>query len=722
MPPLPKRPPRQRGRKRNPYGKSNKLREDAALQRAHAYADRAVAEARRAHARLRDAIDILPQGIVFLDAQGRYILWNKQYADIYRRSADLFEPGARLQDTLRIGVARGDYPEAIGREEEWIAERLERLYNPSGRHEQRLSDGRCVLIEERRTSDGGVIGLRVDITELKQREASFRLLFDGNPVPMFVYALDDHRLLAVNAAAVEHYGYERDRMLGMRLEDINDPSETAGAPHVDATSADEQAGRTWKHRKADGRAIDVAVFASLLTYEGRAAALIAAIDITERKRAEARVAFMAHHDALTALPNRVLLRLRMEEMLGRLPRDGRQVAALCIDLDNFKSVNDTLGHSLGDMLLQHVADRLRGAVQDQDTVARLGGDEFAILQADVAQPEEASALAARLLEVVSEPYHLDGHLVALGASIGIALAPHDGADPDRLLKNADMALYRAKADGKNAFRFFEAEMDARVQARRRLELDLRTALTAGTLEVHYQPLIDLPTGEISGVEALLRWPHSERGMIPPAEFIPVAEETGLIGVVGAFVLRRACTAAANWPEHIKVAVNLSPLQFRTGSLLATVQEALALSGLAPKRLELEITETLLLEKSDHVLATLHALRALGVRISMDDFGTGYSSLSYLRSFPFDKIKIDRSFVRELDANADSQAIVRAIVSLGASLGITITAEGVESESDLARLKAEGCNEGQGYLFSQARPQAEITAMLGNRKKKRGAAA
>ena len=722
MPPLPKRPARQRGRKRNPYGKSNKLREDAALQRAHAYADRAVAEARRAHARLRDAIDILPQGIVFLDAQGRYILWNKQYADIYRRSADLFEPGARLQDTLRIGVARGDYPEAIGREEEWIAERLERLYNPSGRHEQRLSDGRCVLIEERRTSDGGVIGLRVDITELKQREASFRLLFDGNPVPMFVYALDDHRLLAVNAAAVEHYGYERDRMLGMRLEDINDPSETAGAPHVDATSADEQAGRTWKHRKADGRAIDVAVFASLLTYEGRAAALIAAIDITERKRAEARVAFMAHHDALTALPNRVLLRLRMEEMLGRLPRDGRQVAALCIDLDNFKSVNDTLGHSLGDMLLQHVADRLRGAVQDQDTVARLGGDEFAILQADVAQPEEASALAARLLEVVSEPYHLDGHLVALGASIGIALAPHDGADPDRLLKNADMALYRAKADGKNAFRFFEAEMDARVQARRRLELDLRTALTAGTLEVHYQPLIDLPTGEISGVEALLRWPHSERGMIPTAEFIPVAEETGLIGVIGAFVLRRACAAAAEWPEHIKVAVNLSPLQFRTGSLLATVQEALALSGLAPKRLELEITETLLLEKSDHVLATLHALRALGVRISMDDFGTGYSSLSYLRSFPFDKIKIDRSFVRELDANADSQAIVRAIVSLGASLGITITAEGVESESDLARLKAEGCNEGQGYLFSQARPQAEITAMLGNRKKKRGAAA
>jgi diguanylate cyclase (GGDEF)-like protein/PAS domain S-box-containing protein len=717
-----KRPSRSRARTRrkNPFAKTPTAKqprqsESAALRRARTHAQRAVAEARQAHARLRDAIDILPQGIVFLDADGRYILWNQQYADIYRRSADLFQPGARLQDTLRIGVARGDYPEAHGREEAWIAERLARLDNPSGRHEQRLSDGRCILIEERRTSDGGIIGLRVDITEMKQREASFRLLFDGNPVPMFVYALDDHRILAANAAAVEHYGYGRAQVLGMRLDDLHDPCETAGAPHMDATSADEQAGRTWKHRKADGAAIDVAVFSRLLTYEGRPAVLIAAIDITERKRAEARIAFMAHHDALTALPNRVMLRQRMEELLSRAQRDGRRLAALCIDLDNFKSVNDTLGHSLGDLLLQQVGERLRGSLREHDTVARLGGDEFAILQADVARPQEAGTLAERLIAIVSEPYHLDGHLVAIGASIGIALAPGDGADPDRLLKNADMALYRAKADGKNAFRFFEAEMDARVQTRRRLELDLRTALQAGALDVHYQPLIDLPTGEVSGVEALLRWPHPERGMIPPAEFIPVAEETGLIGALGAFVLRRACTAAAAWPAHINVAVNLSPLQFRTGNLLATVREALDHSGLAPRRLELEITETLLLERSDQVLATLHALRALGVRISMDDFGTGYSSLSYLRSFPFDKIKIDRSFVRELDANADSQAIVRAIVSLGTSLGITITAEGVESESDLARLKAEGCNEGQGYLFSRARPQAEIAEMLRGRK-------
>jgi diguanylate cyclase (GGDEF)-like protein len=395
----------------------------------------------------------------------------------------------------------------------------------------------------------------------------------------------------------------------------------------------------------------------------------------------------------------------MEDMLAA--RRGGHFAVLCIDLDNFKSVNDTLGHPLGDLLLQHVAKRLRGELRDGDTVARLGGDEFAVLQADAGSADAASELAERLLTVISEPYELDGHMVAVGASIGIALAPDDGEDPDRLLKQADMALYRAKGDGKGAFRFFEPEMDARVQARRQLEMDLRAALHAGGLEIHYQPLVDIASGSTCAYEALLRWPHRERGMIPPGDFIPVAEETGLIGAIGAFVLRQACADAVLWPDDVKVAVNLSPLQFRTGNLLHTVMGALEQSGLAPRRLELEITETLLLERGDHVLATLHALRALGVRIAMDDFGTGYSSLSYLRSFPFDKIKIDRSFVRDLCSNADSQAIVRAIVSLGSSLGITITAEGVECERDLEKLRAEGCAQAQGFLFSVPRPQREI---------------
>jgi diguanylate cyclase (GGDEF)-like protein/PAS domain S-box-containing protein len=682
-----------------------------ALIKARAKAEAAIKQATKAHERLRDAIDILPQGIVFLDSEGRYVLWNQQYADIYKRSADLFHSGARLEDTLRIGVARGDYPEAIGREEEWLAQRLALLANPGGRHEQCLADGRVVMIEERSTSDGGIIGLRVDITEMKRREASFRLLFDSNPVPMFVASLEDQRILAVNDAAVEHYGFTREELLRMSMRQIHDPDEQQNLDRVVSESMMEQAGRTWKHRKADETAIDVAIFSRLLTYQDRSASLIAAIDVTERKRAEARIAYMAHHDALTTLPNRVLLRQRADETLARMRRSGLGVAALCIDLDNFKSVNDTLGHPFGDLLLQSVAERLRALLREQDTIARLGGDEFAVLQAEVEQPEEVSALARRLLAALGEPYLLDGHLVAINASIGIALAPGDGDDADRLLKNADMALYRAKADGKGAFRFFEPEMDARVQARRCLEVDLRAALQAGGLELHYQPLVELAGETVTGFEALLRWPHPERGKIPPTEFIPVAEETGLVGAIGEFVLRQACADAACWPEPVKVAVNLSPLQFRTGNLLQQVIDALTASGLPPERLELEITETVLLEKSEQVLATLHALRTLGVRISMDDFGTGYSSLSYLRSFPFDKIKIDRSFVHELCDNADSQAIVRAIVSLGGSLGITITAEGIESASDLARLKAEGCNEGQGFLFSEARPQREILDLL-----------
>lgn len=320
-------------------------------------------------------------------------------------------------------------------------------------------------------------------------------------------------------------------------------------------------------------------------------------------------------------------------------------------------------------------------------------------------------LARRLIATIGEPYLFDGHTIISGACIGIAIAPGDGENAEKLLKNADMALSRAKSEGHGTFSFFEAEMDARAQSRRRIEIDLRAAIEGNVLQPHYQPLIDLKTGRITGFEALVRWPHVERGMISPAEFIPVAEETGLINAVGGLMLRRACMDAAQWPDDVRVAVNLSPLQFRIGNLLSVVMGALKVSGLSPKRLELEITETLLLEKSDQVLATLHALRALGVRISMDDFGTGYSSLSYLRSFPFDKIKIDQSFVRDLGSNHDGQAIVRSIISLGRGLGVTITAEGVETEAELSCLRAEGCHEAQGFLFSRARPNAEITALL-----------
>lgn len=688
-------------------GKRRRVSSEMASTRAEVEA--AIADARKSHERLREAIDILPQGIVFLDADGRYILWNKKYAEIYNRSSDQFKPGARLADTIRVGVERGDYPEAIGREEEWIAERLTKLYQPTERHEQTLADGRVILIDERLTEDGGVIGLRVDITELKQREASFRLLFDSNPVPMIVCSLDGERILGVNDAAVEHYRYSRAEFERLTIRSLQafDPE----LPWTGDHSNDEQAARTWKHVRADGTLIDLAIYSRQLVYGDQPAVLLALMDITERKRAEARLAFMAQHDGLTGLPNRSLLRQQMDDILLHTRRSAEKVAVLVLGLDNFKAVNDTLGHGVGDKLLRGVAKRLRSTLREQDVLARLNSDEFAIVQSGMTRPEDAVLLARRLLEAIGDPYLLDGHSVVIGASIGIAMSPGDGDESERLLKNADMALSRAKNDFRGTFSFFEAEMDARAQTRRKIEIELRDAIQNDVLRPYYQPLIDLSTGRIAGFEALVRWPHPERGMISPGEFIPVAEETGLISAVGGLMLRRACMDAAGWPDDVRVAVNLSPLQFRVGNLLAQVMETLKQTGLAATRLELEITETLVLEKSSQVLATLHALRSLGVRISMDDFGTGYSSLSYLRSFPFDKIKIDQSFVRDLGANRDAQAIVRSIISLGKGLGVVITAEGVETEAELSCLRNEGCHEGQGFLFSRARPNAEIVSLL-----------
>jgi diguanylate cyclase (GGDEF)-like protein/PAS domain S-box-containing protein len=679
------------------------------LVQSRADAEAAIAAARKSHERLRQAIDLLPQGIVFLDPEGRYVLWNKKYAEIYSKTADLFEQGARLEDTLRIGVARGDYPEAAGKEDEWIAERLKKLYQPGGRHEQKLSDGRVILIEERLTDDGGVVGLRVDITELKQREASFRLLFDGNPVPMIICALDDERILGVNDAAVAHYGYSRTEFEKLTIRSLQ--AFDSEPPWTCDRTSEEQAARTWKHVKADGALIDLAIYSRELSYADRPAVLLALMDITERKRAEARLAFMAQHDGLTGLPNRNLLRQTIDEMLLHTRRSAERVVVLMLGLDNFKAVNDTLGHAIGDKLLRGVAKRLRSTLREEDALARLNSDEFAIVQSGLTRPEDAVMLANRLLEAIADPYLLDGHSVVIGASIGIAMAPGDGDDSEKLLKSADMALSRAKTDSRGTFAFFEAALDARAQSRRKIEVELRDAIQNDVLRPFYQPLIELSSGRITGFEALVRWPHAERGMVSPGEFIPVAEDTGLINPLGGLMLRRACLDAATWPDDVRVAVNLSPLQFRSGNLLSMVTEALKHSGLPPRRLELEITETLLLEKSAQVLATLHALRALGVRISMDDFGTGYSSLSYLRSFPFDKIKVDQSFVRDLGANREAQAIIRSIISLGKGLGVTITAEGVETEAELSCLRAEGCHEGQGFLFSKARPNVEIIGLL-----------
>ena len=433
-------------------------------------------------------------------------------------------------------------------------------------------------------------------------------------------------------------------------------------------------------------------------------------NITEQRMAAARIAHMARHDALTDLPNRLQFHETLDNALA-LARRGHLVALHCLDLDQFKVVNDTLGHPAGDTLLRQLARRLRDGVRESDTVARLGGDEFAIVQTPIGSALDAAALARRLTELVEQPFEIDGQQIVIGASIGIAFAPQDGLDADLLLKSADLALDRAKQDGRGVFRFFQAEMDAAIQARRTMELELRQALAGGQLELFYQPQIDVRGRRVSGCEALLRWRHPSMGLVPPDCFIGLAEETGLIVPIGEWVLHQACAAASTWPEVSKIAVNVSAVQFRSNNLVETVVAALRKSGLAAERLELEITETVMLQDTGATLATLHQLRDLGVQIAMDDFGTGFSSLSYLTRFPFDRIKIDKSFISELGQQDDCGAIVRAVIAMGRDLGIEITAEGVETRQQLEMLERAGCGEIQGYLFSRPVPEATVFPLL-----------
>ncbi len=477
--------------------------------------------------------------------------------------------------------------------------------------------------------------------------------------------------------------------------------------------------QTFSCELSDGRSIAVSQQAVagggwVATYE----------DVSERRAAEARLAHMARHDLLTGLPNRLLFAEHMQAVLadpgGKPGSAPARLAVLCLDLDRFKSVNDSLGHGVGDGLLRAAAQRLRDCVRGRDLVVRLGGDEFAIVQeateADgIPQPAAATMLAQRIIEAMARPFEIDQHQVIVGASVGIALSQEGVLDedeavgPDALLKRADLALYRAKAGERGRFCFFEAEMDTRMQERRRLEQDLRLGLVEEQFELFYQPLMD-SNATISGFEALLRWRHPTRGLVGPGVFIPLAEEVGLMPAIGRLALRRACLDAASWPSKLKVAVNLSPLQFRE-ILVDEVAEALADASLSAQRLELEITESVLLRDDAKVLAILHSMRSLGVRIAMDDFGTGYSSLSYLRRFPFDKIKIDQSFVSGMTERDDCLAIVRAVIGLGRSLNIAINAEGVESAAQHAALLREGCGELQGFLFSKPRPAAAVQDML-----------
>jgi diguanylate cyclase (GGDEF)-like protein len=434
-------------------------------------------------------------------------------------------------------------------------------------------------------------------------------------------------------------------------------------------------------------------------------------EIADREELQAKSQYLAYHDPLTGLGNRLLFKEQLDEALRDASVAPHPLAVLFLDLDGFKTVNDTLGHSVGDLLLRSVAAKLRDLLPVTDRISRLGGDEFAILQISGSQPTSSISLAEKIIEVVGHPHSIDGHDVTVGASVGIAVACPGQMNTESFLKSADLAMYSAKSEGRGTYRIFDPQMDEIVQTRRSLERDMRTALAQGGFELFYQPLVNLQTNQVTAFEALMRWHHSDRGTVPPSEFIPVAEEMGLIVPLGEWALRCACLEAIKWPDEVRVSVNLSPLQFAKGNLVSTVMSALASSGLSSSRLELEITESVLLEKSERNIAILNQLRALGVRISMDDFGTGYSSIGYLRSFPFDKIKIDRSFVRDLLVDEGSLAIVRAIAGLGISFGMTTTAEGVETEEQMRCLNLEGCSEVQGYLYSKPVPRDEVAGLL-----------
>jgi diguanylate cyclase (GGDEF)-like protein len=423
-----------------------------------------------------------------------------------------------------------------------------------------------------------------------------------------------------------------------------------------------------------------------------------------------RNAELAERDALTGLVNRKALRDRLVERLAGASRSGEATAVIYVDLDRFKAVNDTLGHPIGDGLLRKVAERFKSAVRGGDVVGRLGGDEFAIIQSGAPQPAAATALAIRLVDLISRAYAIEGHILHIGASVGVAIAPNDGYEPDILLKNADLALYRAKAEGRGCYRFFEPGMDERMQARRSMETDLRRALALKQFQLVYQPQIDLGLNAVIGFEALIRWHHPVRGLVPPSEFIPLAEEIGVITAIGDWVLRTACKQAVAWPPSIAIAVNVAPAQVRSGKIVETVVSALSHSGLPAQRLEVEVTEGALLDHTDSVLESMNRLRALGVTVSMDDFGTGYSSLGYLQRFPFDKIKIDQCFIRDIDQNAERQAIFRAVRTLAAALGMKTIAEGVETAGELACIHAEGCDQVQGY-FTGRPMSAEAAATL-----------
>jgi diguanylate cyclase (GGDEF)-like protein/PAS domain S-box-containing protein len=641
---------------------------------------------------------------------------------MYGLSTDVVKPGCHFRDLIRHRQETGSYD---GDVDEFCSTIMRNVAQGKVTRMTMESGGSSYLIVNKPLAQGGWVATIEDVTERRTLEqerdrnyAFLRQIIDHIPTQITVKDLRSGRYVLANRVAETQFGMPRDAIVGKTALDLF--SKRA----ADIIAADDKKALNCP----DGLFLDIGPWQSqalgqrfitskrigIPDQTGETRYLINVVDdVTDRRRADEKIAHLAHYDALTDLPNRVLFREQMERELQRISR-GEQFALLYIDVDEFKGINDSLGHHVGDELLKAVADRIRGCIGESDLIARLGGDEFAVIQTGVRNTRDVVEFVTRIHRSIRQPYQCLGHQLSTDASIGIALAPQDGTDLDQLIKNADLAMYGAKAGGRRTYRFFEPAMDASAKARLAMEQDLRQALADAGFEIHYQPLVDLRHDEVTGCEALLRWRHPERGMIPPAEFIPVAEDTGLIVELGEWVLKTACAEAATWPDHIRVAVNVSPVQLKCPTLALKITSALATSGLRASRLELEITEAVLIRDDETALAILHQLRAIGVRIALDDFGTGYSSLSYLKRFPFDKIKIDRCFVGDIAEIDGSSAIVQAVVNIAASRNMTTTAEGVETLQQKERLRALGCTEMQGYLFSAAKPGPEVRRLFGAR--------
>ena len=676
-------------------------------------------ELEQANTRIDTAIDTMVQGLVMFDANGRLVVCNTRFNELYNLSPEDTKPGLTLREVMELRKKTGTMPADIDTHIALVQKSMQ-----AGETRTQIvdfPDGRTFCITNRPSGDGGWVATHEDITERQSAEKELvrarnmlGAVVENIPEMLLVKEAKSGRYIFINRAGESFLGASKDEVIGKTTAELHPPERAAIIIARDRAAL--QSGHltvdTLTFQSLTGQAREViSKRIAIRGSDGEQEYLMNVVeDVTERRRNESRIEHLAHHDSLTDLPNRAALKIHLAKALEGASETGDKFAVLCVDLDRFKEVNDLYGHAAGDSVLLEITRLMKEACGDA-FLARLGGDEFMAICVDGAMPAAATALAQSLIAAVSGDIDCEGRRVNIGMSVGIAMYPSDGSDSVTLIRNADAALYRAKAEGRGEIRFFEAEMDRMLHDRRALQADLALSVSRNELQLFYQPQSQI-SGEVIGFEALLRWDHLRRGFVPPNTFIPLAEESGLINEIGEWVLREACREAASWHKPLQIAINLSPLQLRQGDFVSLVHSVLLENNLAPDRLVLEITESALMDDYSRSVSILRRVKALGVRIAMDDFGTGYSSLSYLQSFPFDKIKIDQTFISNLDRNAQSAAIVRAVLALGRNLGLITVAEGVETPEQLTILRNEGCDEIQGYLIGRPQPIDEYAAIVG----------